>query len=112
MRGTKTLEIPDHEQTNMKQDHFHHIPIVIVVVLMLSVCVVEFYAVRELAAALIIFGVLFGTIGTVLLILILIEETALKGMSYVEERVSCVRTRHTAVSTGPGAPIVRSKRWM
>lgn len=58
----------------------------------------EFYSVRELAAALIIFSVLFGTIGTAVLSLILIQEAALKRVARMEARLA---QRH-------GHPVLRS----
>jgi hypothetical protein len=65
-------------------------------VLCLSIAVAEFYQVRELVAALAIFAVLFGTIGTALLILFLIQKAALKGVICLEMGVVRVRARHTA----------------
>jgi CBS domain-containing protein len=45
----------------MKTNCFHGVPSVIAVVLGLSIGAAEFYSVRELVAALIIFSILFGT---------------------------------------------------
>ena len=81
----------------MKQSFFHSIP-AIVAVLCLSIAVAEFYQVRELFAALAIFAVLFGTIGTALLILFLIQKAALKGVTCLEMGLVRVRARHSAAS--------------
>jgi hypothetical protein len=51
----------------------------IAAVLCLSIAVAEFYQVRELFAALGIFAVLFGTIGTALLILFLTQNGSPQG---------------------------------
>jgi hypothetical protein len=81
----------------MKQNLPHTIP-AIAAVLCLSIAVAEFYQVRELFAALTIFAVLFGTIGMALLILILIQKAALKGMTCLGTGMVRFRARHTAAS--------------
>ena len=81
----------------MKQNLSYTIP-AIASVLCLSIAVAEFYQVRELFAALAIFAVLFGTLGTALLILFLIQKAALKGVSCLEMGMVRVRARHTAAS--------------
>ena len=62
----------------MRQNLSHTIP-ASAAVLCFSIAVAEFYQVRELFAALAIFAVLFGTIGTALLILFLIQKAASQG---------------------------------
>jgi len=82
----------------MKPKRFYALWIAVAGILGLYLAAVEFYSVRELAAALIIFTVFFGTIGTALLSLILIQETALKGVARIEARLA---QRH-------GHPVLRS----
>ena len=88
-------------QMNMKPKHFQVLWIAVAVILGLSLAGLEFYPLRELAAALIIFGVFFGTIGTALLSLILIQEAALKGVARIEAHLA---QRH-------GHPVLRNPRW-
>jgi len=83
--------------TNTKKNLSHTIP-AIAVVLCLSIAAVEFYRVRELFAALAIFAVLFGTIGTALLILFLIQMAAVMGVNRLEMGIVRARVRHTAAS--------------
>ena len=86
----------------MRQNLSHTIP-TIAAVLCLCIAIAEFYQVRELFAALAIFAVLFGTIGTALLILFLIQKAALKGVTCLEMGMVRVRARHTAGSVrAPG----------
>ncbi len=54
------------------------------------------YQVREAVAALIIFSVVLSTVGTVLLVLILIQKAALEGVIRLEGSVARVRARHAA----------------
>ncbi len=75
-------------QTNMKPKHFDALWIAPAIVLGFSLAAVEFYSMRELAAALIIFSVLFGVIGTVVLCLILIQEMSLRAVAQIEARVA------------------------
>ena len=81
----------------MRQNLFHTIP-AIAAALCLSIAVAKFYQVRELFAALAIFAVLFGTIGTALLILFLIQKAALKGVTFLEMGMVRARARHTAAA--------------
>ena len=81
----------------MKQNLSYTIP-AIASVLCLSIAVAEFYQVRELFATLAIFAVLFGTLGTALLILVLIQKAALKRVTCLEMGMVRVRARHTAAS--------------
>jgi hypothetical protein len=95
----------------MKQSLSHTLP-AIAAGLCLFIAVVEFYQVRELLAALAIFAVLFGTIGTALLILFLIQKAALKGVTRLEMGMVRVRARHTAVPVRVhAASSVKSPRW-
>jgi hypothetical protein len=84
----------------MKPNHFHEMLIAIAMVLGLSLAAAEFYSVRELLASLIIFSVLFGTMGTAVLLLILIQEAVLKGAAHVK----ALAERH-------GDPVLRNRRW-
>jgi len=83
---------------NRKLGHLHKLWIATAVILGSSLAAAEFYPVRELAAALIIFSVLFGTTGIALLSLILIQEAALKGVAHIEARLA---QKH-------GHPVLRS----
>jgi hypothetical protein len=68
----------------------------IALVLGISLAGVEFYSVRELVAALLMFSVLFGIVGAGFLILFATEELALKGMTLLESQLAYVRARTTA----------------
>jgi hypothetical protein len=57
-----------------------------------------FYAIRDLLAALLIFSVLFAVVGTALLILILLQEAALWGVTQVESHWTNVRARYVAAA--------------
>ena len=82
------------------------------VVLCLFIAAAEFYNVRELFAALAIFAVLFGTLGTALLILFLIQKAVLPGVASVEMGMVRVRVRHTAASSPPHSDSgLKSPRW-
>ena len=78
----------------------------------MAIAAMGFYQVRELVAALVIFSILFGIMGMALLILFLIQEVALKGVTQVEARLACVRARHIAVSSQRNSDrVLRSIRW-
>ena len=78
----------------------------------MAIAAMGFYQVRELVAALVIFSILFGIMGMALLILFLIQEVALKGVTQVEARLACVRVRHIAVSSQRDSDrVLRSTRW-
>ena len=66
---------------------------VVAVVIGVMVAAAKFYPVRELAAALLMFSVLFGIVGAGFLILIATEELALKGMTLLESQFAYVRAR-------------------
>jgi hypothetical protein len=71
-----------------------------------------FYQVRELLAALLIFSVLFGAVGMALLILCLIQEVALKGVTCLEACVAYVRAWHSGISGQPTKDhALRISRW-
>jgi hypothetical protein len=53
-------------------------------VLAICAAAVQFYAVRELLAALLIFSALFGIVGFVVLVLIAIDGVALRVMTLLE----------------------------
>ena len=74
----------------------NHAISIVAVVLGISAAAVEFYAVRELVAALLLFSALFGIVSTGLLILVATEELALKGMTLLESRVAYIRARTSA----------------
>lgn len=97
----------------MKTNCFHGVPIVIAVLgLSMSIGAAEFYSVRELVAALIIFSILFGTIGMALLILFLIQDLALKGVAHLESGMAYIRVPHGAISGQRSRNhVLRSPRW-
>ena len=57
------------------------------------------YQIREIAAALLIFSLVFGTAGATLLLLILIQEVALWGVAEVGSHVSRLNVRHSLITT-------------
>jgi hypothetical protein len=101
-------QVPNHQSLLMKRDHIYG-PEVIVGTIGVVLAVVRFYAVRELVAALIIFTILFGTLGMALLTLVLIQRMALKGLNQIESCVAYVRARHAVPSKRRHA--LRSPRW-
>ena len=81
-----------------------------VVVLGVSAAAFEFYPVRELVAALLMFSIVFGVVGTGLLILIATEELALKGMTRLESRFAYISARTTSSPHRGYDPFVRNPR--
>jgi hypothetical protein len=76
----------------MNSDHRNKI-VVATIGLTLVAAPAEFYVVRELLAALVIFAVLFSAVGTALLIMVAIEESILTGIVHLEARLIRVRTQ-------------------
>jgi len=68
----------------------------VAVVLAISATTVEFYAERELMAALLLFSVLFGIVGVVVLVLIAIDGVARKVMTLLESGFAYVGARTAA----------------
>jgi hypothetical protein len=66
---------------------------------LLAITTVLFYRVREMVAALLIFSVLFTIIMIPVLILMLIDELAIKGMIQVEAGWACARAWYAAESS-------------
>ncbi len=60
----------------------------------LVVAAMEFYVVRELAAALLVFAVLFNAAGTALLVMVAIEESISTGFTRLEARLVRVRAQN------------------
>ena len=95
----------------MKRGHSYQVHAVVGAI-GVAIAAMGFYQVRELVAALVIFGILFGTVGMALLILFLIQELALKGVTQLEARLACVHARHAAISDQRDKDhVVRSPRW-
>ena len=69
--------------------------------IVVSMVAAAFYQVRELAAALLMFSVLFGTVGMAFLILFLIQELALKGLIRIETSMAHIRGQDTVASPQP-----------
>ena len=80
------------------------------VVLGVSAAAFEFYPVRELVAALLMFSIVFGVVGAGFLILIATEELALKGMTLLESRLAYIRVGTTTSPHRGRDPFVRSPR--
>jgi hypothetical protein len=81
----------------MKRGHSYQVQ-AIVGAMGLAMAAMGFYQVRELVAALLVFSVLFGTLVMALLILFLIQELALKGVTQLEACLACVRARHVSAN--------------
>jgi hypothetical protein len=84
----------------MKRSHSHQVQAV-VGALGVAVAAMRFYQMRELLAALLIFSLIFCIVGMALLILFLIQEVTLKGLSRIEARVAYVCAGHSGVSSKP-----------
>ncbi len=82
----------------MKSHQFKLAKVVAAAIVVTAAAIFSFQ-VRELAAALLIFTLVFGTAGMVLLALILMQEAALWGVAEVEARLARVRVRHSHTST-------------
>jgi len=72
----------------------------------------EFYRIRELLAALVTFTVLSSILGMAFLMMFLIEQSALKGVSYFEAGLARVRAEHynSSVQLHPD-PAFRGPQW-
>jgi hypothetical protein len=97
---------------NMNLKHFPSYKITAVIAVVLAMLIgAEFYRIRELLAALVVFTVLFATLGMALLIVFLTREVAVRGMTYFERSMVHVRARHIVASAQPhGDAIFRSAR--
>jgi hypothetical protein len=96
----------------MQQGNHYRIPKAVLATIGVAIGAVGFYQVRELLAALLMFSVLFGAVGLALLILFLIQEVALKGLTLLEARAAYLRAGHTGVSGQPGkGHVLRTPRW-
>jgi peptidoglycan/LPS O-acetylase OafA/YrhL len=76
----------------------------IIAVIVIAFTLVISYQARELAAAFLIFSVLFVTIGAALLLLALVEKVALEGIERIETRLAHVRARHVTSPLTRGIP--------
>ena len=85
----------------MKRSDSYKISEAIVGAIAVSLIAVGFYPAREFLAALLIFGVLFGTVGMALLTLFLVQELALKGVTQLEALLAYARARHAAIPDQP-----------
>jgi hypothetical protein len=97
----------DEVEVDMKWNHAVR---AMAVVLGISVAAFEFYPVREVLAALLMFSILFGIVGAGFLILIATEELALKGMTLLESRLAYIQARTTTSPHRGRHPFVRSTR--
>jgi len=77
----------------MNTDRFNKI-LAATIAVGLVVATMEFYVVRELAAALVMFAVLFSAAGTALLVMVAIEESILTGITHLEARLVRVRAQN------------------
>jgi hypothetical protein len=94
-------------EAHMKRNHAVR---AMAVVLGVSAAAFEFYPVRELVAALLMFSIVFGVVGAGFLILIATEELALKGMTLLESRLAYTRGGTTTSPHRGCDPFVRSPR--
>ena len=100
------------QNVTMKRGRSYQVGKAVVGAVGVAIAAMGFYQVREMIAALVIFSILFGTMGIALLMLFLIQEIALRGVTQVEARVACVRARHIAVSSQRDSDrVLRSPRW-
>ena len=100
------------QNVTMKRGRSYQVGKAVVGAVGAAIAAMGFYQVREMIAALVIFSILFGTMGIALLMLFLIQEIALRGVTQVEARVACVRARHIAVSRQRDSDrVLRSIRW-
>ncbi len=100
------------QNVDMEQDRHYQISTAVLATIGVALAAVGFYQVRELLAALLIFSLLFATVGIAVLILFLIHEAALKGVNCIEARMVCVRAWHSGVSGQPGKDhVLRGSRW-
>jgi len=88
----------------------NHVMPAVAIVFGASVGVIEFYFVRELVAALLMFSILFAIVGTGFLILIAAEKLAVKGMTQLEPRFAYVRARTAASFHRHRDPLVGNSR--
>ena len=96
----------------MRHGRHYRISAAVLAAIGVVIAAVGFYQVRELLAELLIFSVLFGTAGMALLILLLAQEAALKGLTRLETQVGYARAWHSGVSGQPARHHVhRSSRW-
>jgi uncharacterized membrane protein len=77
----------------MNTDRFNKI-LAVTIAFGLVVAAMESYVVRELAAALAMFAVLFSAAGTALLVMVAIEESISTGITHLEARLVRVRARN------------------
>ena len=94
-------------EVDMKRSHIMPTAAIIFGV---SAAAVEFYSVRELVAALLMFAIVFGVVGAGFLVLIAAEELVLKGMTLLEPRFAYVRARTAASFHRHRDSLVRSSR--
>lgn len=81
------------QDSAVRQGHYYQV-LAILGAIGVAIAAVEFYEVRELVAALIIFSLLFCAIGMALAIGVLIQGVAFKGLNHLESRVSYARAHH------------------
>ena len=99
-----------HDST-MKRRHSYQVEAVIGA-FSVAIAAIWFYQVRELVAALAIFGILFVMIGMPLLILFMIEKLAFQAVTRLETRVAYARSRHAAVLGQQDEDhVLRRSRW-
>jgi putative effector of murein hydrolase len=97
----------------MNLNYFHSYKLPAVIAFFIAMFVgSEFYRIRELLAALVMFTLLFGILGMAFLMMFLVEQSALKGVSYFEAGLARVRAEHhnSSVQLHPD-PAFRGPRW-
>jgi hypothetical protein len=97
----------------MNLNYFHSYKLPAVIAFFIAMFIgSEFYRIRELLAALAMFTLLFGILGMAFLTMFLVEQSALKGVSYFEAGLARVRAEHhnASVQLHPD-PAVKGPRW-
>jgi hypothetical protein len=79
----------------MNLNYFHSYKLPAVIAFFIAMFIgSEFYRIHELLAALAMFTLLFGILGLAFLMMFLVEQSALKGVSYFERGLARVRAEH------------------
>ncbi len=96
---------------NLNYFHSYRLPAIIAFFIAMFIGF-EFYRIRELLAALAMFTLLFGILGMASLMMFLVEQSALKGVSYFEAVLARVKVGHSnsSVQLHPH-PAFRGPRW-
>jgi hypothetical protein len=86
------------EPANMKPNHLHVILLAIILTMALVIGVGEFYWLRELLVALLIFTLVSAVVWIVVLTVYFLQQAARKGSTNFERSLAYLRTRVAATS--------------